>query len=93
MRGEQPRPKQPRYGDDWRDRAACKGADHTLFFPSAAIGSGARPDNDTALAICQTCPVQQPCLDYALALRPRPDGIWGGTTESDRQRLRRRATA
>lgn len=50
------------------------------------------PDEDTkrALKICQTCPEQDPCLEYALSLPIGQDiGIWGGTTERQRERIRR----
>ena len=40
--------------------------------------------------LCHTCPLQQPCLDYALAYDVQ--GVWGGTTASQRRRLRRGAT-
>lgn len=39
-----------------------------------------------AKAICQVCPVEKDCVDYALDIR-EPYGIWGGTTESDRRAL------
>ena len=44
-----------------------------------------------AAAVCEGCPSRGPCLDYALA---DPDllGVWAGTTEHDRARLRRAAS-
>lgn len=39
-----------------------------------------------AKSICQICPVRQPCLDYANAIR-EPYGIWGGFTEAERRHL------
>jgi len=36
--------------------------------------------------------VQEPCLDFALATR-QIHGVWGGTTEEERQRLRRHRAA
>ncbi len=39
-----------------------------------------------AKAICATCPVRQPCLDYALRIR-EPHGIWGGLNEAERRQL------
>jgi hypothetical protein len=43
-----------------------------------------------AINICRVCPVQEPCLQWAL--EHHETGIWGGTTERRRQELRRRKT-
>lgn len=65
----------------WQDRAACKGLDAELFFPErgelAAI----------ALATCKHCLVQPGCLEHALTF-PERFGVWGGTSEKRRRRLR-----
>lgn len=68
----------------WTDRAICHGADPELFFPI-----GGTPDD--ALAICGLCPVRSECLEEALAKGHQ--GIWGGTDEEERRRLRRPPTA
>lgn len=39
-----------------------------------------------AKEICRTCPVKQPCLDYAVNIR-EPHGIWGGLNEAERKTL------
>jgi hypothetical protein len=38
--------------------------------------------------VCQGCPVRDACPQYAFETR-QTDGIWGGTTERQRRRLRR----
>jgi WhiB family redox-sensing transcriptional regulator len=38
--------------------------------------------------VCAECPVQADCLQFALATN-QDSGIWGGTTEEDRRKLRR----
>ena len=43
-----------------------------------------------AKAICATCPVRGPCLDYALRIREQ-HGIWGGLNEVERRALLERA--
>src|SRR6266511_746616 len=43
-----------------------------------------------AKRICQTCVVQVECLEYALANDER-FGIWGGMSERERRRLKKRA--
>ena len=67
----------------WRREAACRDSDTNLFFPDS--------DNDAgpALAICASCPVRDECLEFALSTN-QPDGVWGGATETQRRRLRRR---
>ena len=70
----------------WRQQAACRDADTELFFPESDTAAG------PALAICAECPVREACLDFALATN-QADGIWGGATETERRRLRRRRRA
>ena len=68
---------------DWKLDAACKDLDTDLFFPDSEANAG------PALEVCASCPVRQQCLDFALLTR-QDDGVWGGHTESERRRLRRR---
>jgi|GEM_PF-167308 len=65
----------------WRDLAICKDTTE-LFFPSASEGVV------VAKKICDTCPVQVECLEFALETR-EDFGIWGGTSERERQRILR----
>jgi WhiB family redox-sensing transcriptional regulator len=66
----------------WRHRASCRGLDADIFYPVSD------DDASEAQAICDTCPVRQPCLEHALASRER-EGIWGGLTERERRRILR----
>jgi WhiB family transcriptional regulator, redox-sensing transcriptional regulator len=75
--------------DDWRHRAACRDHDPELFFPVSDMGPGAR-QTEQAKAVCARCPVRAECLEYALD-NALDHGIYGGTTESERRTLRRRA--
>ncbi|AWW36050.1 MULTISPECIES: WhiB family transcriptional regulator [Streptomyces] len=73
----------------WRERAACLNTeDPDLFFP---VGSGVLTFEQTneAKAVCAHCPVMMQCLTWALRAG-RVDGIWGGTTEIERRRMKRR---
>jgi len=70
----------------WRARAACRNLDTEIFFPDSEADAG------PALSVCATCPVRNECLDWAIATRQH-DGVWGGTTESERKRIRRRRAA
>jgi len=65
----------------WKDRAECKGVDTNVFFSGAA---------STAQAVeryCSKCLVSDQCLAEGMA-SSRVFGIWGGTTQSDRTRMR-----
>jgi WhiB family redox-sensing transcriptional regulator len=73
----------PRTDVRWREDAACRGADTDLFFPATEEEAG------PAKAICALCPVREECLEFALQTR-QEDGVWGGMTETERRRLRRR---
>ena len=46
-------------------------------------------DADAAKAVCAECPVQTTCLEHAIGHREH-NGVWGGATERERQRIIRR---
>ena len=69
--------------DDWRIDAACRDLDTAIFFPETEEAAAA------AKAVCASCPVREACLEFALITR-QDDGVWGGLTETERRRLRRR---
>lgn len=64
----------------WQELGACRSVDTTVF-------PGQGKSVAEAKAICASCVVRAECADYALATGQR-FGIWGGTTERDRRRLR-----
>jgi len=68
---------------DWRESGACRTADTAVFFPVTDDEAG------PAKVICSTCPVREECLTFALANREE-QGVWGGLTETERRRVRRR---
>lgn len=70
---------------EWRKDAACSGADADTFFPIGEDEALAAP----AKEVCAACPVQEQCLQYALATN-QTEGVWGGMTGPERRRLRRR---
>ena len=72
---------------DWRLRASCTDVDTNLFFPIGLTGDAIEQTN-LAKAMCQSCPVQRQCLEFAL--RSNQDyGVWGGCTEDERRAIRR----
>ncbi|MEV6809918.1 WhiB family transcriptional regulator [Streptomyces sp. NPDC051129] len=75
--------------DNWRDHAECRTEDPDLFFPIGTTGP-AQVQTQQAKAVCGRCPVREQCLGWALD-SGQIVGVWGGTTELERQALRRRA--
>lgn len=73
--------------DDWRDNAACRDTDPDLFFPIGTTGP-AIDQIDSAKAVCDECDAQAACLEFALVTN-QESGIWGGTSEEERRRLRK----
>jgi WhiB family redox-sensing transcriptional regulator len=73
--------------DDWRTRSLCRDSNSDLFFPIGATGI-ALDQIDAAKEICQVCPVHGQCLEFALATNQEA-GVWGGTTEDERRKLRK----
>jgi WhiB family redox-sensing transcriptional regulator len=79
----------------WRGQAECRRANATVFFPPSHFELKPEKDEreEAARSLCRACPVQQDCLDHALAVREQ-HGIWGGLNELERRRLvRQRAAA
>ena len=66
----------------WRADAACRNEDVELFFPERGVATTA------AKEICAPCPVRAECLEHAL--RYEKNGIWGGTSQRERKRMRQR---
>jgi WhiB family redox-sensing transcriptional regulator len=73
--------------DGWRLQAACRDTDPDLFFPVGTTGP-ALEQIAAARHVCDACPVKQPCLDFAL-MTNQDSGIWGGTSEDERRKLRK----
>lgn len=76
-------------GDDplaWQTDSLCAQTDPEAFFPEKG---GSTRDAKT---ICQSCEVRSECLEYALGNDER-FGIWGGLSERERRKLRKRDSA
>ena len=69
----------------WQELALCAQTDPEAFFPEK--GGSTRE----AKRVCGSCEVRAECLDYALANDER-FGIWGGLSERERRRLKRRVS-
>jgi WhiB family redox-sensing transcriptional regulator len=73
------------------DIPLCSTVDPEIFFPQEIEVNGRviHKYNKLSVAkkICSQCPLKNPCLEYAL--RNPEIGVWGGTTESQREDLRK----
>lgn len=69
--------------EPWMQGASCASADPEAFFPLKGGSSRA------AKNVCLRCDVRAECLAYALEHDER-FGIWGGVSERERARMRRR---
>jgi len=63
---------------DWVGKASCKDVPTDLFFPHLGQST------IEAKKVCETCPVRQPCLKYAIENKI-PYGVWGGITVGSRK--------
>jgi WhiB family redox-sensing transcriptional regulator len=68
----------------WQADSLCAQTDPEAFFPEKG---GSTRD---AKKICASCEVRSQCLEYALQNDER-FGIWGGLSERERRKLRKRA--
>ncbi|SDQ09463.1 WhiB family transcriptional regulator [Quadrisphaera sp. DSM 44207] len=68
----------------WQERALCAQTDPEAFFPEK--GGSTRE----AKRVCLSCEVRVECLEFALENDER-FGIWGGLSERERRRVKRRA--
>ena len=73
--------------DDWRKLAACRHTEPDLFFPVGTTGPAVE-QIEAAKRVCRACEAVEPCLEFALATNQEA-GIWGGTTEEKRRKLRK----
>lgn len=81
---------------DWRSKSVCKTGVYDMHFADVeALIEDEGMDRedaeafvamaeDTAKAICATCPVVSQCRDWALA-NNEPWGIWGGMNPAERE--------
>lgn len=65
---------------NWMAQGNCNNHPPAVFFPSDGVGV------EIAKEICATCPVKEPCLEYAIDNRV-DHGVWGGASERQRRRI------
>ena len=73
---------------EWQEHASCRRLPVEVFFPLV------EQEADDAKAVCQSCVVKDPCLEFAIEADER-FGVWGGLTSDERRLLvsKRRARA
>jgi WhiB family redox-sensing transcriptional regulator len=71
---------------DFWEGALCAEVDPELFFPR----KGQYLEAQNAKRLCNKCELKAKCLEFALK-DPELKGIWGGTSEPDRFKIRNRS--
>ena len=73
---------------EWGPQANCLDQDPELFFPIPEDKKGINtPQTLEAKAVCEKCSVVEECFNWATA--HGVDGIWGNTTKSERDKIKR----
>lgn len=65
--------------DQFWQGANCTTTWPDLFFEPASVAD--------AKAVCADCPIRLQCLEFAI--KHNEDGVWGGTTQAERQDIRK----
>lgn len=68
----------------WRERAACLGIGTEYFFPDAYTACQVLP---SIAQMCEECPVHAECYEHAIT--SERFGYWAGTSERQRNIIRR----
>lgn len=72
---------------NWLDRSACAEIGPGLWDDRGVEGPRQKERREeSAKAICETCPVKDACCTYAIEHHER-GGIWGGLTEAERDAI------
>lgn len=66
--------------ETWREHAACRHVPVEIFFPAV------EHEAEEAKAVCNSCVVQEPCLEFSFEANER-FGVWGGLTSQERRTL------
>ena len=75
---------------EWQEDSACRDFDNLLFFGEEGESELEKQAREAkAKSVCRTCPVQEPCLEFAMDSNQKY-GIWGGLTDKERASLKRR---
>lgn len=71
----------------WRDRAACRGVNISVFYPEIPQGDSSTWHWRQARTYCEGCTVKADCLAFVLPFEAeagRRNGMWAGMTPKER---------
>jgi len=75
---------------EWQEQGSCRDSDPEIFFLDYNLrGKAKNKKEQTAISICNACPVKMKCLEHALNT-PEIYGVWGGMTEEQRHVIMRK---
>jgi len=66
----------------------CQVTDPELWFGVQDENGSYQVDYRQAKQLCNNCPVQNICAQYAIEAN-EPEGVWGGLSPKERQKMRR----
>ena len=77
----------------WMDQGACVGENPKYWMSTSEeeTTKEVRENVQLALQVCRKCPVQSECLSHAMSYLEV--GVWGGTTDIERQLMRKHPMA
>lgn len=78
----------PLIAASWHRYAYCRDTDPDLWFPDRHEAT----KSIRAKQVCHECPVRTDCLAHAID-HTETHGIWGATSPTDRQKIRKRLRA
>ncbi|AWH90954.1 WhiB family transcriptional regulator [Dietzia lutea] len=70
----------------WRDSAACIGQEDLFYGAEDESKGERRRKEEKAKTVCAVCPVFETCRQFAMESKELY-GVWGGTTESERNAM------
>lgn len=73
--------------ESWMEEGNCTSLDPYSVDEIFFVEKGG--NSKVAKEFCRFCPVRLPCSQYAINQPADIDGYWGGTTKTERRRLRR----
>jgi WhiB family redox-sensing transcriptional regulator len=73
--------------------ASCRGTTDLFFPPDRERPKAERERVARARAVCDGCPVHSDCRAFALSQPDTLAGIWAGTSQRQRKRIRRQLLA
>ena len=80
---------------EWMERAECGGSGKGVMV-DLFVAENAREgtwERDVARMMCARCQVSEECLREALRLGPGARGVWAGTSEKQRRKMRKETGA